>query len=95
MRTINQNHNGWTNYATWRINLEIFSDCAWTGVTANTDVAELVEELKASLEMYIDESVDWSPSGDSLVRGWVNAFVSDVNFHEIAQHIIDNREDKL
>ena len=86
MTTGNASYNGWTNYATWRINLELFSDSDWTGVTADTDVAELVEELKASLEMYIDESVDWSCS--PYVRGWVNAFVSDVNFHEIAEHII-------
>ena len=86
-------YNGWTNYATWRINLEFFSDSDWTGVTADTDVAELVEELKASLEMYIDESVDWSCS--PYVRGWVNAFVSDVNFYEIAQHIVGSSVEKL
>ena len=85
MTTGNTTHNGWTNYATWRINLEIFSDCDWADVTADTDPSELVEQLKESLEMYIDESTQ----SNSLVRGWVDAFIVDVNFYEIAEHIIE------
>ena len=84
-------YNGWTNYATWRVNLEFFDDCDWVGVTDATDDRELAEELQASLEMYIDESVNWPTRGNSLVRDWVNAFVSDVNFYEIASHIIEEK----
>ena len=84
-------YNGWTNYATWRINLEFFDNCDWTGVTHETDHRELAEELQVSLEMYIDESVNWPTSGNSLVRDWANAFVSDVNFYEIASHIIKGK----
>lgn len=87
-------YNGWTNYATWRINLEIFDDCDWADVTADTDTSELVEQLKQSLEMYIDESFGSSPSGNSLVRGWVEAFVIDVNFYEIADHIIEAKKEE-
>ena len=88
-------YNGWTNYATWRINLEIFSDCDWADVTPETDIHELVEDLKASLEMYIDESFGSSSSRNSLVRGWVDAFVIDVNFYEIADHIIEDKKEEV
>lgn len=97
----NSSHNGWSNYATWRINLEIFDDCDWAEVNSSTDPADLAEQLKESLEMYIDESIGWSPSGMGrsrsgplLVRGWVDAFVSDVNFYEIANHIIKEKIDE-
>ena len=92
--TKNGTYNGWTNYATWRINLEIFEDCDWAEVTPETDIQELVEELQASLEMYIDESVNWPTRGPLVVRGWVDAFVSDVNFYEIASHIIEGKKEE-
>jgi len=86
-------HNGWTNYETWRIHLEFFSD--------NYDfIIERIEEdeKRADMEMgeydmahmlhrevmdFIDTQCDLS----SLVNGWANAFVSECNFYEIARHI--------
>jgi hypothetical protein len=65
-------HNGWTNYATWRVNLEMFdgSEDYWT--------AESAREL---VEMIIEES---TPEG--VARDYAMAFISDVNWHEIAEH---------
>ena len=67
-----QTCNGWTNYATWRVNLEMFdgSESFWSADAAR----EFVEEI-------ICES---TPEG--VARDYALAFLSDVNWHEISEH---------
>ena len=67
-----ETYNGWTNYATWRVNLEMFdgSEIHWSA----DDAKEFVEEI-------ICES---TPEG--IARGYALAFISDVNWVEIAEH---------
>ena len=78
-------YNGWTNYATWRINLEIFDGYE----SQQSCVSDLVQELKD----YIDECiVDQYPDG--LMKDYALAFISDVNWWEIADRIIADREDE-
>jgi hypothetical protein len=64
-------YNGWTNYATWRINLEIFDglDQVWDADEAR---------------QYVEDYIHASSSG--LARDYALAFISDVNWHEIASH---------
>jgi len=78
------NYNGWTNYATWRINLEIFD-----GLDLSDDFPD-----KPSLS----EAADWCREyvvyhleevGKGLAFDYAMAFISDVNWHEIAQHLIN------
>lgn len=71
-----QKYNGWTNFETWRINLEYFD-----GYQTNRKIEP--DELKKSVEEYIDENVNEK----LLIHGWVNAFISEVNWYEIAKHI--------
>ena len=86
-----QKYNGWTNYATWRINLEIID-----GMTLEyfdikpedaslVDVYELEEALKERAEDWVVQS---APPG--LARDYALAFMSDVNWYEIAKHMIDD-----
>jgi len=85
-------YNGWTNYATWRVNLEIFDnlDVSEFGFYEDVD-PELVcaytlgEALKDRAEYYIEYSSD-----KGLARDYALAFLSDVNWHEIATHMIDD-----
>ena len=65
-------YNGWTNYATWRINLEMFdgSEQYWTPESAREFVEEII--------------IDSTPEG--VARDYALAFISDVNWYEIAQH---------
>ena len=65
-------YNGWTNYATWRVNLEMFdgSDQYWTPESAREFVEEII--------------IDSTPEG--VARDYALAFISDVNWYEIAQH---------
>lgn len=68
----NMKYNGWTNYATWRVNLEMFdgSDLYWTADSARDFVEEII--------------IDSTPEG--VARDYALAFISDVNWHEIAEH---------
>lgn len=74
--TTKNTYNGWTNYATWRIALEIF-DGYEPGYEVSADhCAELVEEVLFS-----------SGSGSNLSDSYARAFLADVNYHEIADHL--------
>lgn len=70
-------HNGWTNYATWRINLELFDGVPFID-DFEGDTYELAEYLKTMAEEYLSEQ------GNGLVLDYALAFISDVNWYEIA-----------
>ena len=72
----NETHNGWTNYATWRINLEIFDGVEF-------ECAQSSETLKD----YVDEVLFSNYESETLVESYARAFISDVNYYEIANHI--------
>ena len=70
-------YNGWTNYATWRVNLEIFDGDVFTLRDA--------ESLKEYVQDYIYETTK-----EGIARDYALAFLSDVNWWEIAKHIKEN-----
>ena len=77
-------YNGWTNYATWRVNLEIFDGMSadyvgWRGM----EYWELAPVLRECAEDIIEQT---APEG--LARDWALAFLQDVNWREIAQHLL-------
>lgn len=86
-------YNGWSNYATWRINLEMFDSLdisEFHGIDDEVDpelicVHTLADALKERAEYYIEES-----SVAGIARDYAFAFLSDVNFYEIAQHFVDD-----
>lgn len=80
-------YNGWTNYATWRVNLEIFD-----GLDLRDGFPDkpTVEELSDYLETMVDEILE--QDGKGLALDYARSFVSDVNYDEIAEHLIDAAE---
>jgi hypothetical protein len=84
-------YNGWTNYATWRINLEIFDDVDvdyWADYIEDTRGERHAYELGQHLESYVDDILVCE-CDNSLVTSYAQAFINDVNWREIAEHIID------
>jgi hypothetical protein len=79
-------YNGWTNYATWRVNLEVFDDFRVMDEELMDDVYELGQYLRETAEVYIEDS----STEDGLARDYALAFLSDVNWFEIAKHMIDD-----
>ncbi len=79
-------YNGWTNYATWRVNLEIFDGMAPRDFGDGHDSAY---ELAGSLKYYAEELIEQT-AGEGLARDYAMAFLDDVNWREIAQHMIND-----
>jgi hypothetical protein len=78
-------YNGWTNYATWRISLEWFDNY-------NPDENETdVYDLSKTLEAYVTETLEEMTVQSTLVLDYALAFVSDVNWYEIAEHLINDQ----
>lgn len=76
-------YNGWTNYATWRINLEVFYGFDTDGDEWDAD----------QCENYVDELLSLEADGNTLALDYARAFVSDVNWHEIAEALNERNEE--
>ena len=78
-------YNGWTNYATWRISLEWFDNF-------NPDENETdVYDLSKTLEAYVTETLEEMTVQSTLVLDYALAFTSEVNWYEIAEHLINDQ----
>jgi len=85
-------YNGWTNYATWRVNLEIFDSSNpsdYYGSYGKSDAYTLGKELKEYAEELIENTSD-----AGLARDYALAFLSDVNWSEIAENILSDLEEE-
>ena len=81
-------YNGWTNYATWRVMLEIFSDCDLSYFSNLDDSYELSKELRDYAEEVVTDfgMID----SNSTAVSYAFSFLSDVDWREIADSIIEN-----
>lgn len=83
------NYNGWSSYATWRVALEFFDDDhVRENYRHKPDEYELAEALRSEVEGYLEET------GTGIVLDYALAFVSDVNWREIAENILEGWEDE-
>ena len=83
-------YNGWTNYATWRVNLEMFDGMDWVDVFGNPD-PDLTDpyELSLALKDYAEEIItNGEIVNSNLAVDYALAFLSDVNWYEIADHMV-------
>jgi hypothetical protein len=88
----NATYNGWTNYATWRINLEIIADLdresSFSGITNCYDLGDALKSYVA--ELLENETVDGlTSSTTSLVLDYAFAFLADVDWNQTAQRMLD------
>ena len=81
----NKTYNGWSNYETWRIALEFF-DSFEAEEGQFKDISELADYMKDLVEQAIDEN------GQNIATDYAHAFVSAVNFYEIAEHSFKMQE---
>jgi hypothetical protein len=95
-------YNGWSNYATWRVNLEVFDSIPLEDFdnvvdkftedfdgneidhTCILDAWQIAPMLAERAEYYVELS-----STPGLARDYALAFLSDVNYVEIAEHMIE------
>ena len=69
-------YNGWTNFSTWKVNLEILSDMEFEEQVSADYLKDLVQEI-----VFEDSDIN------TLQSGYAQAFLSEVNFYEIADAI--------
>jgi hypothetical protein len=85
-----ESYNGWRNYATWRIHLEIFdglnlSDWGWHKLESY----ELGREMREYAEQLLEEeSGRPGKAGPFLCLSYALAFLSDVDWREIAESML-------
>jgi hypothetical protein len=70
-------YNGYTNYPTWRINLEIIGDIEFESLVTEEDLKEIVEDI------VFNNTVE----KDCLAADYARAFLSNVNYSELAELI--------
>jgi len=78
-------YNGWTNYATWRVNLEMFDGYP----TECIDETDDPYDLSLSCKDWAEELICMD-AREGFARDYALAFLSDVNWHEIATHMIED-----
>jgi|TARA_B110000093_G_scaffold168071_1_gene194868 hypothetical protein len=83
-----EKHNGWTNYATWRINLEVIDGIEIETKTCAATIQEIIEDAVFSQYELGNGFVK------ALVEDYARAFVSEVNFYEIAQSINERLDEQ-
>lgn len=77
-----ERYNGWTNYATWRVNLEMF-DGADHASDNDLDAYDLGQRLREiAIELVGEES-------GGLAYDYAVAFLEEVNWYEIAEMQIE------
>ena len=79
-----EKHNGWTNYATWRINLEIIDGIEFETKTCAATIKEIIDDVVFS--QY--------DGMNSIMYDYASAFISEVNFYEIAQSINERLDEQ-
>ncbi|MDB4261359.1 hypothetical protein N9878_00690 [bacterium] len=70
-------YNGWTNFETWKVNLEMFDGWDNDGQDVTPD----------SLQEIAENHLAFGVEDNSLALSYALAFISEVNWHEIAEHI--------
>lgn len=83
LANLNDNkYNGWSNYATWRVNLEILGDIEWA-----EDDKPTIEYLKDIVENCVFDNL---AERNGLAVDYARAFLNEVNYHEILEHILED-----
>ena len=84
---MNEKCEGWTNYATWRVNLELLGDIVFEDSVTVDELKEIVEDC-----VFRNPNTCNTPI---LIEDYARAFISQVNFYEIAEHINEELDEQV
>jgi hypothetical protein len=85
-------YNGWTNYETWRVNLEIFDN---TTIQDFYDVEKVeLHGLAEACKEYVIYLIDCENHNGkrSLTQDYAEAFVNNVDYRQIAKSLMETYE---
>lgn len=85
-----KHYNGWSNYATWRVQLEIFDGLELSDITSLEADDITAYELGKQCEAWVDSHL-FEVTGEihTLLIDYAQAFLDYVNWTEIAQNLLD------
>ena len=87
-------YNGFSNFATWRINLELIDDSYISTIgDLQADPFETIADLAYSIQEYAEEALR-AETSTGYVLEYALAFLADVNWYEIAQ-LVANEHPEL
>ena len=82
-------YNGWYNYATWRVKLEMVDSATYDELDAQYEnLSELADAIKEHCELYLGDEAGGYAEG--LNHDYAIAFISDVNWYEIATSVAED-----
>lgn len=92
-----ETYNGWTGkgnkasaYATWRVMLELVdTDYIHEGYAEKPDARELADRIEEDSTEYVLASVE-DENAEKLATQYAMAFLDDVSWDEIAEHILSD-----
>jgi hypothetical protein len=89
-RSLGEKYNGWTNYWTWKYNLEILDEQFWAEEIEQggySNVYDLSKALKESADEVLEgaDLPDWA-------ENWIRSAFSDINWYELADHLADGTD---
>ena len=93
-----EQYNGWANYETWRVNLEMLDgmtveDFGYDPRDLAADDYDTIERLADSLEMYVCEMVEQDAKGFAL--DLAQSLLAQVDWMEIAEHMVADAKKEL
>lgn len=80
-------YNGWSNYATWRIKLELWDDDSMWEDREYTSITDFADDIKDTTENILTAQAG---KDSQIVLDYALAFIADVNWYEIAEHIAED-----
>ncbi len=84
-----ETYNGWTNYATWRVSMEICNDYC-DGLARDGETFPDTNTLARALKDYVEDIVcEGDESAEVITTQYAMAFIDNVSWDEIAGHWVD------
>ena len=81
-------YNGWTNWETWKVNLEILDGMDASDLNIEHYTADEFYEAGQIIRVFVDEIISMEYNTDGFVSGIVHDFLHSVDWTDIARHIL-------
>ena len=82
-------YNGWTNWETWKVNLEILDGMDASDLNIEHYAPDEAYEAGSMIRDYVEDVITMQYQYDGFVGGIIQAFMNDVNWTELAQMVLD------
>ena len=88
----NSNYNGWTNYATWRVNLEMIDGMENYMAESLDGSHKDVYEKSLHIKDYVEGQIAYECE-NQLTIDYALAFLSEVDWYQIADRLLERYEE--